>query len=102
MIKKVTVTQVYKSTEKKDGTPYVIKNGQYAGQSFTRIGIKTEQTGDDVWYTNAKEKDKAISIQAGDSVLLNLVEEDNGNGGTWKNFNYPTKEQLADFAASIA
>lgn len=100
-IKKVTVTKVYKGTTKKDGSPYMITKGQYAGQPFTRIGIQTEQTGDKTYYNNAKASDKAMTIAEGQSVLLNFTEQVDGEN-TWYNWSFPTKEELAKFAESLA
>lgn len=102
MIKKVTITSVFKNETKKDGTPYTISKGQHAGKTFTRIGVKTEQTGDDVYYNNALATDKAMNIEIGQSLLLNLTETPSEDGAqTWKNFNFPTKAQLAEYAESI-
>lgn len=100
MIKKVTITEVYKSSNKKDGTPYVISKGVNAGKNFTRVGIKTDKTGDDVYYNNALDTDKVMTIEVGQSLLLNFTETPDGDN-TWRNFNFPTKDQLAEYANSI-
>lgn len=100
-IKKVTITKVYKSDKKKDGSPYMISKGQYVGQPFTRIGIQTDQTGDKTYYNNAKASDKAFNIEEGQSLLLNFTEQVDGDN-TWYNFNFPTKDELAKFAESLA
>ena len=102
MIQKVKILKVFKSDKNKDGVPYTIKQGQYAGQSFTRIGIQTDKTEQNTYYTNAKANDKAISIEEGQSLLLNLYEEPGTEGRTWKNFKFPTKDELAKFAESVA
>ena len=103
MIQKVTITEVYKNDTKKDGTKYVISKGTNAGKNFIRIGIKTDKTGDDVYYNNALETDKANNIAKDQSLLLNFTETKSADGtNVWKNFNFPTKEQLAEFAASMA
>lgn len=103
MIKKVKITEVYKNDTNKNGDPYVYKKGKYEGQPFSRVGIKTDKTGDNVYYTNAMTNDKAMDIEVGQSLLLNLTEEPKEDGnGSWFNFNSPTKEQLADFAAEAA
>jgi hypothetical protein len=98
MIQKVEIVKVFKNDTKKDGTPYIIKNGQNAGQTFTRIGIQTNKTGENTYYNNAKAKDKAVNIEVGQILLLDLYEEDAGEGKTWKNFKFPTKDELAAFA----
>lgn len=101
-IKKVTITKVYKNENKQDGTPYQYnKDSKYhkAGDRFTRIGIKFE--GDDnTYYTNADAKSKAMSIEEGQSILLNFEEQVDGSQ-VWRNFNFPTKEQLVEFANNI-
>lgn len=103
MIKKVTITKVYKSTANKNNEPYMIKNGQYAGQPFTRIGIQTDKHGTDTFYNNAKATDKAMSIEEGQSLLLNFEEQPSEDGqNTWKNFNFPTKKEIEEFAINAA
>lgn len=103
MIKKVQIMKVFKNTTKKDGSPYVISKGKNTGQNFTRIGIQTDAHGDDIYYNNALETDKAMTIAEGQSLLLNFTETPSEDGANiWKNFNFPTKQQLADFAASMA
>ena len=102
MIQKVKILKVFKSDKNKEGVLYTIKKGQYIGQSFTRIGIQTDKTGEDTYYTNAKADDKAMSIEEGQSLLLNLYEEPGTEGRTWKNFKFPTKDELEKFAESVA
>ncbi len=103
MIKKVSITKVYKNDKKKDGTLYVISKGQHAGKNFTRIGIQTDKTGEDTYYNNALATDKAMNIEVGQSLLLNLTEQIKVDGsGKWYNFNFPTKDQLAEFAEQSA
>lgn len=101
MIKKVQITKVYRNEKNKNNEPYVIKNGEHAGTPFTRIGIKTDKTGEQVYYNNAKANDKAFSVAEGQSLLLNFTEEIDGSN-TWYNFNFPTKAQLAEFAEQSA
>ncbi len=103
MIKKVTITKVYKSTTNKNNEPYMIKSGEHAGKPFTRIGIKTDKTGEDVYYNNAKETDKAYNIEEGQSLLIDFIEEPKDDGsGTWKNFKFPTKKEIEEFALANA
>ncbi len=103
MIKKVTINKVFKNDKKKDGSPYVISKGQHAGQNFVRIGIQTDKTGEDTYYNNALATDKAMNIEVGQSLLLNFTETPSADGANvWKNFNFPTKDQLAEFAANAA
>ena len=103
MIQKVQITKVFKNENKKDGTPYTISKGQHAGKNFIRIGIQTDKTGEDTYYNNALATDKAINIEVGQSLLLNLTDTPSEDGAqTWKNFNFPTKDQLAEFAATVA
>lgn len=101
MIKKVTITKVFKSETKKDGTKYIISKGTNKGQNFTRIGIQTDQTGDVTYYNNALATDRAMNVEAGQSLLLVFTEQVDGDN-TWRNFNFPTKAQLAEFAESLA
>lgn len=96
-IKKVTITEVYKNTTKKDGSPYVISKGINSGKNFTRIGIKTQETGDKIYYNNALDTDKAMTIEVGQVLLINFTETVDGDN-TWCNFNFPTKAQLAELA----
>lgn len=103
MIQKVKITKVFKNDKKKDGSPYIISKGQHAGKNFTRIGIQTDKTGENTYYNNALATDKAMNIEVDQSLLLSLTEtpKEDGNGN-WYNFNFPTKDQLAEFAASVA
>lgn len=103
MIKKVTITEVYKNETKKDGTKYVISKGANKDKNFVRIGIKTDKTGDLTYYNNALVGDKANNIEVGQSVLLSLTETAKEDGsGDWYNFNFPTKAQLAEYAEQLA
>lgn len=103
MIQKVQIVKVFKNDTKKDGTKYVISKGANKDKNFTRIGVQTDKTGEVTYYNNALATDKAMNIEVGQSLLLNLTEtaKEDGNGN-WYNFNFPTKEQLAEFAASVA
>jgi hypothetical protein len=105
-VKKVTITKVYRNTEKADGTPYVYKNDSTyhkAGDPFTRMGIETEQTGSEVHYANIDPKSqKYLAIEPGQTILVNLTTSVGKDGsGEFKNFNLPTKDQLAEYATSL-
>jgi len=100
MIKKVTITKVYKGTTKKDGTPYVISTGTNAGKNFTRIGIQTDTHGEKTYYNNALSTDKAMTIEEGQALLLSFTETVDGDN-TWLNFNFPSKDQLSEYANSL-
>lgn len=105
-IKKVKITKVYKNEAKQDGTPYQYKtDSKYhkAGEAFTRIGIQTEQTGDETYYTNASGKDRAMNVEEGQVLLLDLTESASADGTTtFKNFGFPSKDKLAAFALENA
>jgi hypothetical protein len=88
MIQKVKITRVVIQDKKKDGTPYKTA----AGKQFWRVGIQTEQTGEVYYSTNAfAEDDKAMKLQVGQEVTVNLTEE---NG--YNNFSLPTKTDLLE------
>jgi len=96
MLKKVTISWTKSATTNKDNVPYVYKNGKYAGKPFTRVSIKTEETGEEFYATNALVGSKPTEIKVGDKLLLSLT-EDNG----FKNWNYPTKEQMAEYIKQL-
>jgi hypothetical protein len=109
MIKKVTIKKVTKydkpySPEGEAEKPlYTYKKGANMGKNFSMINIQTEETGDDYYSTPASGTDKAMSIEVGQKLLLNLTETKSADGTkTFKNFNFPTKEQLAQFATEMA
>ena len=103
MIQKVKITKVFKNDKKKDGSLYVISKGTNAGKNFIRIGVQTDKTGENTYYNNALATDKAMNIEVGQSLLLNLTEKAKEDGnGNWYNFNFPTKDQLAKFAEEAA
>lgn len=96
MLKKVTVTRVFKNTANNDGVPYTFKNGKNAGKPFTRVGIKTDKTADEVYSNNAFPDSATVNIEEGKEYLLDLY-EDNG----FKNFKFPTKEALAAYEQAL-
>lgn len=109
MIKKVTITKItkYDRPLSKDGEEpkplYTYKKGKNIGKNFSMINIQTEETGDAYYSTPASSTDKAYKIEVGEKVLLNLTETTSEDGSkVFKNFNFPTKEQLAQFAVDMA
>lgn len=108
MIKKVTIKKVtkYDKPYTKAGEPekplYTYKKGTNAGKNFTMVTIQTEETGDDFYSTPAMATDKAMSIEVGQKLLLSLTESTSADGQkTFRNFSFPTKAQLAEYAESI-
>ena len=102
MIQKVKITAVFKSDKKSDGTPRVYSKGKYMGKPFTQIGIKTDKHGEDIYNTNAMEGEKAMNIEVNQALLLNFTETPSEDGSrTWRNFNFPTKAQLEEYAKSL-
>ncbi len=103
MIKKVTISKV-KIAESKYGSDekYVYKNGANAGKNFVMVTIQTNETGDDYYSTPALPGSKPTQIKEGESVLLSLTETKSADGEkTFKNFNFPTKEQLVEYANNL-
>lgn len=103
MIKKVTIKSV-KFAESKFGTTekYTYKKGKNAGKNFQMVTIQTNETGDDYYSTPAMEGEKPLTIQEGQSLLLNFTETTSDDGQkVFKNFNFPTKDQLAEYANSL-
>lgn len=106
MIKKVTIKKVkiVESPFSKDGQPtekYVYKKGKNIGKNFVMVTIQTNETGDDYYSTPCLPTDKAAQIKEGESHLLSLTESPSADGQkVFKNFNFPTKEQLADLVAA--
>lgn len=92
MLKQVTITKVFKSDKNKDGIAYVYKKGANVGKNFSRISIKTEQTGDEFYSSNAMAGDRAYTMNAGETIVLDLT-EDNG----FKNFRFPSKKEVDVF-----
>lgn len=104
MIKKVTISKVkvaetpFGKTEK-----YVYKKGTNVGKNFVMVTIQTNETGEDYYSTPAMPGERALTLKEGDVVLLNLTKTMSADGQKeFKNFNFPTKEQLAKFAEDIA
>lgn len=86
MIKKVTIKKIFKSTENKDGIPYVYKNGNNKGKPFVRVGIASDDIGEGIYSTCVLPGDRATKLEEGQQVLLKFEEKDG-----FKNFNFPTK-----------
>lgn len=105
MIKKVNITRVFKSTENKDGVPYIYKtDSKYhkAGDPFTRIGIQVDGESE-THYANVSPKSSSyMNLAEGTTALINFTTSVGKDGtGEFKNFNLPTKEQLVEFANNI-
>ena len=94
MIKKVTVTSVFKNETNKDGVPYSYKNGVNAGKTFTRVVIKTDATGDQKYGTNALPTDRAMNIEQGQSYVLKLESSKNAEGTEFFNWTFQSKKEL--------
>ena len=97
MIKRATIARVYKNTHKmKDGVKgdaYIYKNGANAGKNFVRVGIKTDVTGEDTYYANVLPSDRIMNIEVNQKLVLKFTDD-----GQFKNFTYPSKKDLEDFA----
>ena len=108
-LRKVTISSVKKydrpyAKEGEEQKPlYTYKKGKEIGKNFVMVTIQTEETGDDYYSTPASIGSKAAGIEVGQKVLLNFSETQSADGQkTFKNFNFPTKDQLAAFAAEMA
>jgi len=109
MIKKVTINKITKydrpySKEGEEQKPlYAYKKGSNVGKNFSMVTIQTDETGDDYYSTPAMSGDKVYNIEVGQKLLLNLTEKKSDDGTkVFKNFNFPTKDQLAAYAAEMA
>lgn len=107
MIKKINITKVERFTANKDGVPYTYKTDTQfhkAGDPFTRIAIKTEQTGEDVYYANVNPASKKYqNIAEGQALLLDIYTTTGKDGtGEFKNFKFPSQEELVAFATQNA
>ncbi len=104
MIRKVTIKSVKKADSKFGSEEkFTYKKGKNIGKNFSMITIQTEETGDDFYSTPAMSSDKAYNVEVGQKILLNLSETTSEDGQkTFKNFNFPTKDQLAQFALDNA
>lgn len=103
MLKKVTIKSV-KITDSKFGSEekYVYKKGKNAGKNFVMVTIQTNETGDDYYSTPALPGTKPTELKEGESVLLSLTETTSEDGQkVFKNFNFPTKEQMVEFVNNI-
>jgi len=105
MIKKVTIKSVGIKTHKRvlengveSEVAYMFKNGKYAGKNFVRVSIQTEETGDEYYASNAFPNSKATALEAGQKVILKLVERTADDGKVWRDFMFPTQKELEEFA----
>lgn len=102
MIKKVTIKKV-KIAESKFGSTekYVYKNGVNAGKNFVMVTAQFEETGDNYYSTPSLPGGKPTQIKEGEVVILDLTETKSADGQkVFKNFSFPTKEQLAELASA--
>lgn len=109
MIKKVTISNVtkYDKPYTKEGDEqkplYVYKKGKNMGKNFMMVTIQANEMGDSYYSTPALLSDKAMNIEVGQSLLLNFTETTSVDGAkVFKNFNFPTKDQLAAFVLENA
>ena len=72
---KTTITKIYRSDKKKDGTPLINKNGN----AYEKISIQTNQNGDKWVGGFSNETNKAWNV--GDSVDIDVTQN-----GDWLNF----------------
>lgn len=83
----ITLTKVFRSTKKKDGTPLIGKNGR----PYTKLAIKTNEHGDR-WLSGFDGKETQ-GWKEGDTVDV-IVEEK----GEYLNFSVPKKEAQSSAA----
>ena len=99
MLKRVTITKVYKNDTNKDGVAYSYKKGANLGKNFSRIGIQTDETGEITYYNNAMETDRAFKAEVGQNEVLRLEETLAGGGSdkVFHNWSYATKKEIEVF-----
>lgn len=98
MIKRVTVTKVYKNEANREGVPYVYKTGKNEGKPFNAIAIFTDQTGDTKYYNNALLDSREFNIAEGQSLILKFEESKSEDGSkTFFNWKFPTQAELEVF-----
>lgn len=85
-IKLITIKKVFKSTENKDGVPYVYKKGKNEGKPFVRVSIASDDMGEGMYSTCVLPGERATKLEEGQQVLLKFEEKDG-----FKNFGFPTK-----------
>ena len=90
-IGKFKITKVFISEKNKDGIPYVFKNGKNTGKPFVRVSIKTQETGEEYYSTNAFVDSKQTKLTEGQEVILKLEEKDG-----FKNFGFPSSDELQE------
>lgn len=96
MLKKVTIKKVFVADKNKAGESYVYKNGKNAGKNFVRVSIQTEETGEEYYSNNCMIGSRPTKLEVGEKVLLKLVDD-----GDFKNFMFPTAEEMNDFINQI-
>lgn len=88
-IKLITIKKVFKSTENKDGVPYVYKKGKNVGKPFVRVGIASDDMGEGVYSTCVLPGDRATKLEEGQQVVLKFEKKED-----FLNFSFPSKGEL--------
>jgi hypothetical protein len=86
-MEKITVTQVYSTNQKKDGTPLI---NAKTNKPYWRVGIKATQYGD-MWLNGFLFND-GKDLQ-GKEIEVEITEEE-FNGKTQKRFKLPSKGRV--------
>ncbi len=89
MIKKITIKKIFKSTENKDGVPYVYKKGKNIGKAFVRVSIASDDMGEGMYSTCVPPLDRATKLEEGQELVLKYEEKEG-----FKNFSFPNKGEL--------
>lgn len=105
MLNKVTIKTISVSPNKMvDGVevPRVYSKGPNEGKSYSMYKITTEEKPGEEFSTNAMAGGKVSRLSIGEVALLSFTESQSADGQkTFKNFSYPTKEQLEEYAKSL-
>lgn len=91
-MEKLTLTKVYTSDKKKDGTPLKTT----AGKPFWKVAIKTDKYGEEWMSTLCFDKESNLmSLKEGDEVTIIVTENEYG-----KEFKLPTKFDILETRVS--
>lgn len=105
MLKKVTIKTIESSATKTvDGieVPRVYARGPNEGKAFSMYKITTEEMPGEEFTTPAPNGSKISHLSVGEIVLLSFTESTSTDGQkTFKNFNFPSKVQLEEYAKSL-